>query len=152
GFHRLSTDPDRGGQVVRRSAAAALPLLALVFGGTAQAATHPLEPIRDAYVDSDAPTTNFGASADLTIQNQGDQRGAYLTVDLTPLLKKKAKSATLTLVARNVTDGMGVSAFQVSDTSWDESTITYATAPALGAPLGTATAASDGATVTFTIN
>jgi hypothetical protein len=113
--------------------AAAGALLASALGGTPtagalQAKTFP--PVADAYVRSSVPNENFGSSTRL--RADGEPRTVtYLRFDLTG--SGEVANAKLRLFSRDEALGTGIVVSAVRNQSWNESRITYATAPALGA-------------------
>jgi len=99
--------------------------------------------VADAYVDNTAPATNFGAASTLNVDAEPIQH-SYLKFELTNLATKTITSAKLRLYVRNgsVTGG---SARRVTDTSWQEATVTYDSRPASdGAALATLGPVSEG--------
>ncbi|MBV1851633.1 polysaccharide lyase family 8 super-sandwich domain-containing protein [Catellatospora tritici] len=101
-----------------------------------------LAPTADAHVrDGSYATTNFNGNT-LEIKNDGTgyARRAYLKFDLSGLAS--APKRAVLWVSGNTADSIGthttISAYAVAADSWSESTVTWNTAPALGAQLSTA--------------
>ena len=95
-----------------------------------------LEPDADSYVDSSLPTTNFGTAAQMRLDASPIVL-AYLRFTVAGLNAPPSK-VELRVYANNTTSyAAGFSVFGVANTSWTETGITYATAPAPGTvPLG----------------
>lgn len=91
-----------------------------------------LYPIADAYVDSSNPTRNYGSSAQLRIDGSPERR-AYIAFDLQGLAGPVTQ-ATLRIYANSSASVGHVVSTSVS--TWSESTITFADAPAVGSALG----------------
>ncbi|MWV50407.1 DNRLRE domain-containing protein [Rathayibacter sp. VKM Ac-2803] len=98
----------------------------------------------DTYVSNSAGTssTNYGSSAALFVKRHTVystlNREAYMRYDLSAYTGKSIESAKL-LVYGNVTDSTGTEAdidLHSVTTPWNESTVSYATKPTLGARLG----------------
>lgn len=87
----------------------------------------------DTYVSADTPTTNYGASTALRIDTDPDGR-AYLRFDVQGL-NVPIQSATLRVFAES-SSSVGYVVHDVADDTWDEATVTYATAPAVGSAVG----------------
>jgi hypothetical protein len=96
-------------------------------------ATSTLTPVADSYVDASAATTNYGTSTQLRIDASPVVR-SYLRFDLTGLTGT-VTSATLRIWA-NSAQSTGYDAYSVADTTWGETTITNANAPAFGVKVG----------------
>jgi hypothetical protein len=90
-----------------------------------------LSPVADSYVNSGSPTTNFGTSTVLRVAGGSTTMTTYLRFDLSKVTGS-IQGASLKLMA-NSSSSLGFSAFGVADTSWGETTITYANAPPLAA-------------------
>ncbi|MFN7972726.1 MAG: DNRLRE domain-containing protein [Acidobacteriota bacterium] len=85
----------------------------------------------DAHVQASNPGGNYGASPTLYVQGGAQPMRSYLMFDASAS-RRPALLAKLSL--RIPTTGGGLATGQgVASTSWSESTITYANAPALGA-------------------
>jgi hypothetical protein len=124
-------------------------LLVYASVSTASAATTTVLPTADAHVQADFPTTNYGTSTTLRIDNSPVANG-YLKFAVSGLTDPVTK-ATLRLFART-TATTAVTVSSVADTPWTETGITYDTAPAIGAQIGTTGALTAGtwATVDLT--
>jgi hypothetical protein len=92
-------------------------------------------PVADAHVDDSAPTTNSGTSTTLRIDGS-PIRQAYLRFVVTGVSGAVTK-ATLRVYA-NSSSSRGHQVHGVADTTWGETTITFANAP----PVGPAVASS----------
>lgn len=105
------------------SPSGALPVSTAACGG---GTTLTFTPVADAYVDSSVPSTNFGANAKLRVDTSPDVR-SYLRFNVTGLTGP-VQQVTLRIFA---TSGLaaGYDVRGVADTTWGESTITYANAP-----------------------
>jgi parallel beta-helix repeat protein len=89
-----------------------------------------LLPSDDAQVSESAPTSNFGAATTLRLDASPVLR-SYLKFDVSGISGAITR-ATLRLYA-NSSSNTGFQAHGADDTSWTESTLTYANAPAYGA-------------------
>lgn len=87
-----------------------------------------LNPVADAWVDASRPTANAGRTASLRLDAVPVQV-AYLRFDVTGV--DSDPTAVLRLYVETASS-TGVDIHPVSDNTWDESTITYANAPAIG--------------------
>src|SRR5262245_18204612 len=85
----------------------------------------------DAYVSAGSPGTNFGGAAQLLEQGGAAPMNTYVTFDVGPM---GAVAALAKLSVRVVQSGGGRVSL-VGDTAWNETAITYANAPPIGAPL-----------------
>jgi hypothetical protein len=93
-----------------------------------------LTPVADSYVDASQPGANFGTSAKLRTDGSPVVR-SYLRFDVTGWSPGTSK-ATLRLVpTSSITTGLTVA--RVASTSWGETAITAANAPAPGAAVAT---------------
>jgi hypothetical protein len=116
--------------------------LTLVVAGflasQASAATQTFTPVADAYVRSDAPSSNFGASTVLQVDSSPIRR-SYLRFDLSSLpVGSTITGATLRLhVSHDCSaSSPGWELRSLGSTSWQEGAITYANAPtSFSAPL-----------------
>jgi glycoprotein endo-alpha-1,2-mannosidase len=139
----------QGGRFRLRSSGRAGPLLAVglaVLGGlwtanSAQAARLAYVPVADAYVRSDAPSSNFGTASSLRVDGSPPVR-SYLRFSIGSLPGPVAK-ATLRIYP-NSSQRTGVTASSVASTSWSETGITYANAPAIGTRRGSSGAVAAG--------
>ncbi|WP_395399700.1 DNRLRE domain-containing protein [Arthrobacter sp. UC242_113] len=106
-------------------------------GGGTTPQTVTLTATADSYVTSASPTTNFGTSTLLGVDNSPVEV-TYLKFDLTPYAGRTVQSATLQL--RSAGSGStGTQNVRVATGNWDETTITSSgTRPTLGTtPIGT---------------
>ena len=85
-----------------------------------------LNPAADAFVNSAAPTTNYGHSFAFYVDGNGIRK-AYLRFDLSSLVGTVG-NATLRIWG-NSTQSIGYDVFGVDDTSWVESTIDWGNQP-----------------------
>jgi hypothetical protein len=94
-----------------------------------------LNPTADAFVNSAAPTTNFGLTPALYVDSS-PIRKSYLRFDLSSVANT-VSSATLRVWA-NSAQSVGYDVFGVDDTSWVESTIDWDNQPTswAGSPTG----------------
>jgi hypothetical protein len=103
---------------------------------TATATAGPIltfNPVADAYVDENAPGSNYGTSSILRTYTSPEQR-SYLRFSISGLAGRTITRATLRLYANaSSSDGYTVSA--VPDTAWSETAITYNNLPMLGATI-----------------
>lgn len=107
-----------------------------------------LDAVADAAIDPTQPLVNFGAAPDLIVDGGRD---AYLKFDLSSVAGT-IEAAKLNLVISPATTFKGLEAWSVTDTSWDESTLTAANAPPIDGPfLGTMPIQSVGATASFDV-
>ena len=90
----------------------------------------------DAYVQSDQPSTNFGAATTLNNVSGTPEARAFLKFDVSGV------SGTITKATFRVftqtSSGSGYELHTVADTSWTESGLNYANRPAVGALIGSA--------------
>jgi hypothetical protein len=87
-------------------------------------------PTADAYTSSDKPSRNYGFASDVRVDGS-PIRNSYLRFDVRGLTTSVTR-ATLRVYARS-SSTTGISLHGVADSSWGESTITYANAPSIGA-------------------
>jgi hypothetical protein len=85
----------------------------------------------DAHVSGASPNANFGAATLLNAQGGATPSRIYITFDLTGI----ARPVRLAKLSLRVNGTGGGTVSLVSNTTWDESTLTYATAPAIGGAL-----------------
>ena len=118
----------------------ALLVFVSVFG---LAAAAPIGPTADTYVESTAPSVNYGSQTYLGLYTNGagcaTQDYIFLRFDLSNITRTIG-SATLSLTTAfppsSVVAGQTkVSLFPVADNTWTELGLTYSNAPALGAEL-----------------
>src|SRR5918911_390550 len=126
-----STHPN----MARRAAAALAVLAALgVFAigvssssAAGQVVSQTFTPVADAFVSSSNPTTNYGAEPRLKMDVSPVLR-TYVRFDVSNLAGSVTR-ATLQVYSRT-NSGVGADVRAVSDTTWGESSLTYANAPA----------------------
>jgi acid phosphatase type 7 len=111
-------------------------LLVALPNATATTVTSRFSPSADAYVSQTRPTVNFGATRELLAGGQPKVRRSYLRFNLAGLSGTVAK-ATVRFYS-NDTSKAGFEVRAVTDTTWDEQTITYNTAPPPGPVVATA--------------
>lgn len=103
--------------------------------GTEASTTGTIYPIADAYVKSSQTTNNYGTSTDLDVKNDpANTKISYLTFDISPYSGKTILSAVLRIKTRDVSYAGSAEAqniWNVSDTSWSETQITYAARPTI---------------------
>jgi acid phosphatase type 7 len=97
--------------------------------------------VADSYVDASAPTTNHGTATALRVDASPVVR-SYLRFNVTGLTGP-VTGATLRIWA-NSAQSVGFDAFRVADSTWGETTIVDANAPAFGAKLGSSGAVAAG--------
>ena len=90
-------------------------------------ATITLNSTADSYVVSSSPTSNFGSSKTLLVDNSPIDH-SYLQFNVTGL--KKAPSKVTLQIFANSTSSAGFDVYSVANTSWTETGITYSNAPA----------------------
>jgi chitodextrinase len=100
-----------------------------------------LTPDADAYVNASNPDTNYGSSTSLRVDGSPDVR-SYLRFTVQGVTGSITR-ATLRIYAYTSSPA-GHEARAVADDSWDEGTITYANAPAIGAVVGSSGRVSGG--------
>src|SRR3954469_23328978 len=109
--------------------AAAVAGTLLAGAPSALAAVTTLTPAADSYVQADQATSNFGPSSELHADSS-PVTNAYLKFTVTGLTGAPTK-ATLRIFTRS-SGTTSVRAFPVADSSWTETGISYANAPAPG--------------------
>jgi hypothetical protein len=113
-----------------------------------------LAPVADTWVGSDATTTAHGSDTALYSVTGSPTKVTYLKFDL-----KALAGATLTGATLKVTTTSGAysgspsaqNVYPVSDTSWSESAMTWATAPALGSQVLGSVPANSAPGTTYTV-
>jgi hypothetical protein len=90
-------------------------------------------PVADTYVDSASPTATHGSATTLRLDGSPDIH-AYLRFTVSGLSGVTITRVRLLLFANN-SDSSGIQALAVADNTWNESTIDFSNAPALGSIL-----------------
>ena len=90
-------------------------------------------PVSDSYVDEANPDVNFGSSTAIRMDVSPEQN-AYVRFNVSTVFGT-VTSATLRVYA-NSGSTVGADLSQVTDNSWDESTITFNNAPVIGGTVG----------------
>jgi Big-like domain-containing protein/fibronectin type III domain protein len=110
---------------------------ASLYSEEASATTAQTGPVRtftaveDTYVDSGVPTTNFGAKTLLSLDTTSPTQESYLKFNVSGLVGTTVASAKLRLYVSDNASVKGGSVARMSDTSWQERTVTYNTRPAI---------------------
>ncbi len=112
-------------------------------------ATLILTPAADAYTNASNPNSNYGSSTSFRLDSSPLQVG-YVRFDVPDLGGQQIVGAQLLFYA-NSGSASGYELMQLADTNWDESSITYNTAPAAGGLLGAASPFSSGFWVTIDV-
>ncbi len=115
-------------------------------GGSGGSAT--FNPVADAQVNANYPTTNYGTATDLKIDGSPEKR-AYLRFNASGLAGAVTQ-ATLRVYANNSLSA-GITAKRVADNSWGETTITYSNAPAVGTAIASSGAITAGTWVSLDV-
>src|SRR4051812_26113919 len=100
------------------------------------AATSTAEPVADTYVQADRPTSNFGRTSALRADNS-PITNAYIRFNVSIPAGEAVTKAVLRLYATESSTS-GFTVHGVTDTTWGETTTTYANAPAIGPSVGSA--------------
>jgi hypothetical protein len=100
---------------------------------TQSAATYTFDSVADAYVGADFPSTNYGLSGTLRAVSSPEYR-SYLRFVVSDI-SGTVTNATLRLYPTS-SSATGYQIKRVADQTWEEGTITYANAPAVGALIG----------------
>jgi|GEM_PF-1097279 len=100
---------------------------------TQSIATYTFNPVADAYVAGDVTTTNYGRSATLKADGSPDYH-SYLRFNVSDSVGT-VTNATLRLYTTS-SSATGYQVKRVNDQAWEEGTITYANAPAVGSLIG----------------
>ncbi len=115
-------------------------LFAFSQSGSAQASITTLNftPVANSYVNQSNPTNNWGTNSTLYVDGSPLVR-SYLRFNVTGITTGTVSKITLRIYA-NSKSSAGVSVSKVTDTTWQETTINYNNAPAVGSVLGTSAA------------
>jgi hypothetical protein len=123
-----------------------LPILVLGLmiptSGQASTYTQTFTPEADAYIDQSYSNTNYGLTTTLWVDNSPINR-SYLRFNVSGLDGYTVSSAVLKLYA-NSSLSAGVSVNQESNSTWQETSITYNNAPAPGAAIKNSGAITSG--------
>jgi hypothetical protein len=103
----------------------------LCAAGGASAATQAFGPVADSYVRADRAGTNYGSAKTLVVDGS-PVANAYLRFDVKVPAGDSVTRATLRLFTTE-SSGSGLTVHGVGSSTWGEKTITYATAPGIGA-------------------
>jgi PKD repeat protein len=103
----------------------------------------------DAHVRSNYATTNYGSTTDLRVKDASADFYSYLKFNVQGVTGA-VQQATMRLYVLNAGPDGGT-AYQVSNTGWVETTITWNNKPAMGAALGSAGQAVAGQWVAFDV-
>lgn len=97
-------------------------------------ASYTFNPVADAYVRSDMPSTNYGLLTTLTIDNSPTYR-SYLRFNIGDL-SGNVTSATLRVYTSS-SSTTGFSVHRLLNPAWEEASLNYSNAPDAGAVIGT---------------
>jgi len=103
----------------------------------------------DTYVNSGSPTTNYGSATTWRVDGSPDVH-AFLRFIVQGTTGNTIKHVYLKVFA-NTSGTAGINAYVVSDNSWGENTVTYNTAPSLGALIGSSGSFASGTWVTIDV-
>ena len=112
----------------------ALALLSPLFGAASSTSAENVVASADADVSEVHPDRNDGGAPTLRVDGDSPMTNAYLRFDLSGVTGSIA-SATLRVYAENGGQA-GFDVHSVPDSSWDESAITWSTAPPMGPSVG----------------
>ena len=104
----------------------------LVAPSSAGGAVQTFLPAADTYTRSDQPHENFGRSVRLSAQASSPRRRGYLRFNVAIPAGSTVKRATLRLKSLSTGGATGVQLRPLLTNAWHETTLTDATAPALG--------------------
>ncbi len=121
----------RLGVLVAVGAAAGVVVAAVMGSGAAGTATATLTPVADSYVRADRPLANFGKASSFEIAGR-PVSNAYLRFRVTVPAGQTVARATLQLFASSKSTA-GFTVHRVANTTWGETTTTYANAPPIRA-------------------
>jgi chitodextrinase len=103
----------------------------------------------DTYVNAGSPTYNYGSATVWRVDYSPDLH-SYLRFTVQGLAGYPIYHAYLKVYA-NTNSSYGINLLSVADNSWDENSVTYNTAPALGTVLGTSSSFTSGTWVSFDV-
>jgi hypothetical protein len=83
--------------------------------------------VEDAYVNAGSPTTNYGSSKTLYVDNSPVEH-SYVQFNIQGL--SQAPSSVILKIYANSTSSVGFEVFGVADNTWVENVINYSNAPA----------------------
>ncbi len=121
--------------------------LSLHENALAASTTISLKPTADSYVNSSLPSTNYGTSSSLNVIKSPTDV-TYFKFDLSSLSAKVITKAQLSLSITNASIN-SEQIYQVTDTSWTETGITYSKQPVVGSQIVKTFTASKTGTVTI---
>jgi hypothetical protein len=101
--------------------------------GTALAASATFTPAADTWVNSSFPGANYGADTRLEV-DQSPVKEIYLRFDVSGV-GGTITSAKLRVYCVDRSAGSGGTVARMTDVAWDESTVTYASRPAMSGPV-----------------
>ena len=122
-------------------------LAMLVCGGVAGAAPVTLVAVADAYVYELQPDRSYGSNVALRTDNSPLLR-SFVRFDVQGLV---GGESVLVRVFAQTSSNQGVELHRVVDTNWAESAITFNSAPAMGAVVGSSGPVVAGSWVTFDV-
>jgi hypothetical protein len=132
-------EPRRRSSVIRVLPVLAVLLVGMVLVDTvpvpaeAAAASQPVEPVADTYVQANRRTSNFGKASALRADGSPTTT-TYLRFAVSVPAGETVTAATLRMYATDSSTS-GFTVHGVADTTWGETTTTYADAPAIGASI-----------------
>jgi len=129
--------------IVMVSMAVATALMVHVTGQpVAAAATVPINPVADAYVNASFPNSNYGKNSSLRVDGSPVMR-SYLRFTVSGLGGAAIQLAILRIYA-NSASSTGLSVLALANNTWSETSLTYANTPALGNVIGNSSKFSAG--------
>ena len=96
-----------------------------------QASAETLQPIADTFVRASLSSANFGHAQTLRVK-KGTTRRPYLKFDISQIMDGDRVTLRLRGTASDWTGPVSATVYAVTDTSWNEHTLTWNTRPALG--------------------
>lgn len=106
-------------------------------------------PVADTYVSAANPASNYGSTTSLRLDASPDLH-SYLRFNVTGLAGRTVLQARL-LIYTNTSNSSGISASAVNSLVWDERTINYSNAPAIGAAISSSGPVSAASWVTIQV-
>ena len=97
-----------------------------------------LPPIADTFVRASMSSANFGDAPTIRVK-KGTTRRPYLKFDISQITDGDRVTLRLHGNASDATGPVSATVYAVTDTSWNEHTLTWNTRPALGKVLGSVT-------------